>query len=348
MNVVSAVFTAVRAAATIILLLSGFGIIALALLEVASAILGAVVDWVAVRRVLPTVRIAAGRFWGDAWRRVRSFTLWLSANEILGEGGDHLDRLMIAGLLSVALVTPYALGATLATFVLSIVLPASQVLFPIAARYHAQGDDRSIRLVLLRATKAFMAAVIPVAIVTAFFGDRILALWVGEEFTALPAGVVTALVINVVLSVFFTAASTILTALGRLRPLFLLSLAEAGIAIVLVIVAAGRFGLLGIVAAFAAANAFVTLALAAPFACRVIGVRLRTLLHEGLLLPTAAAAPAIAVAWTLARSHPPETWFDLAWEGGVIGVAFLLGFGLLSLSAGERALLVREARRRLA
>lgn len=104
MNVISAVFTVVRAAGTIILLLSGFGIIALALLEVASAILGAVVDWVAVRRVLPAVRIAAGRFWDDAWRRVRGFTLWLSANEILGEGGDHLDRLMIAGLLSVALV----------------------------------------------------------------------------------------------------------------------------------------------------------------------------------------------------------------------------------------------------
>lgn len=344
-NLTSAAFTVLRAVGTVVLLLLGFGIIALAVLEVVSAALGVVVDWAVVRRTLPAVRMGAGRFWRDAWRRVRSFTLWLSANEILAEGGHHFDRLLIAGLLSVALVTPYALAATLATVVLWIVVPASEVLFPIAARHHARGEERSLRLVLLRGTKAFMALVLPIALVITFFGDRILALWVGEGFTTLPRGVLAVLVVNVVLSVFFSGASTILTATERLRPLFILSLTEAIIAIVLVVAAVDRFGLLGIVGGFAVANALVTLALAAPYACRALSVPLRTLLRDGLALPLAAAGPAAVLAWVLARRHPPATWLDLAWEGGLVALVFSLGFVTLSLSTSERALLLRAVRR---
>ncbi len=348
MNAVSAAFTLLRAAATVVLLALGHGIVALAVLEVASALLGAMVDWRAVRVVLPDVRVGLAHAGRGAWSEMRDFTLWLSANEVLQAGGEHLDRILVAGFLSVAVVTPFSLAATLAAASLWIIAPASEVLFPIAARYRGRGDESGLRTLLLRGTKGFVSAALPVALVVAFFGDRILDLWVGEPFTRLPDAVVPVLAGSLFVTVFFSAASTILVALEKLKPLFVLSLAEGVLTVAFALLLVGPLGLVGIAIAFAAASAVITLGAATPYVCRVLAVAPATLLGEGLLRPLVAAAPAAAVAWWLAGAHPPTTWPGLVLVCAVVGVAYLIPLLAIGLTRVERAVIAREARRRLA
>jgi O-antigen/teichoic acid export membrane protein len=133
MTAVGIVVALLGAIATFAVLYLGYGLVGLASVRVAESALGAAAKWFTVKRVFPSSAFPKVRFDREAWRSIRSFSLWNSLNDIVTEGTAQLDKLLIPILHVSALVTPYSLIVTLAALIFVVAEPITETIFPLAA-----------------------------------------------------------------------------------------------------------------------------------------------------------------------------------------------------------------------
>ena len=349
LNYTGIAFTLAGAAGTVLVLLGGFGLVGLALMELGLSLLGIVIDWLIVRRLLPRLSFHPGAWSAAAWRKIRGFSLWSSLTDLLTEGSAHLDKLLIPVVLSVSLLTPYALICSVAALIFIAVEPLSEVFFPMAAELDGRADRKALRRLLVQGTKLVLAISLPVAIAVFFFGRQIIGLWIGAEYFDVSILVLHFVVLNFLMSAFLWTSLAVLSGLGLVRRIFVFSVLELVLVVGLIVLTVPRFGLTGLAASSMAANVLIGFALFIPAACRATGLPLWRLLSSGLARPLLPAVPSAWLAHTLLDSAPPDTWLALGMDCIAVVAVYGAGFLLLSLSAGERAFYferIRELLRR--
>lgn len=347
LNYTGIAFLIAQSVGTVILLTLGYGIISLAVLEVASSIVGIVVDLWLIRRLFPEIRWSIRFFQSRTWKAVRTYSIWSSLNEVLVEGAGELDKLLIPFFLSAALVTPYAVVCTLAALLFVVIEPLTDVLFPMASEQQARRDYQSLQKTVLLATKAALAVTLPASVVLASMGDPLIDLWIGREYVQAPAGLLPIVLASFMVTVCFMPATTMLAGIGRLKEIFIFSVIETLLAVVLVTISVQPYGLIGLAASCAVANFLVSFGFILPCACRHLHVRTATYLSEGLMRPSIPAIPAALTAYALTYSGYPENWGTLVFYSGVIGTVYLVFFYFLSVSKSERAFFITRVRRLL-
>jgi O-antigen/teichoic acid export membrane protein len=344
LNYTGIAFLIMQSIGTVALLVLGYGIVSLALLEVASSILGIMVDLWLIRRLFPELRWSVRFFQKGIWSKVRNYSIWSSLNEILVEGAGELDKLLVPFFLSVAMVTPYAIVCMLAALLFVLVEPLTDVVFPMASEYQARRDHDGLRRTLLLATKAALAVTLPAAIVLAAMGGPLIDLWIGREYVQAPPGLLLIVLSSFMVTVFFMPAFSMLAGMARLKEIFYFSIMETVLAVVLVAVSVHQYGLIGLAASCAIANVAVSFGCIFPLACRHLNVHTASYLHEGLMRPLIPAIPAALSAFALTHSGYPGHWGVLALYAGVISAVYLCFFCLLSVSKSERAFVIVRAR----
>ncbi|RPJ42418.1 MAG: hypothetical protein EHM19_10450 [Candidatus Latescibacterota bacterium] len=120
---------------------------------------------------------------------------WISVTNATGPLLAHLERLVIAGLLSVGLLTYYATPFEMVSRIT--VLPASfaLTLFP-AVSFFGQGNRSLVESLFARSLKWLLFLLLPIVVLLIAFADLLLALWLGEEFAAKSAGLLRILAVS--------------------------------------------------------------------------------------------------------------------------------------------------------
>ncbi len=147
-------------------------------------------------------------------RPIVSFGGWMSVTAVVGPLMVYLDRFLIGGMLSMAMVayytTPYDLTSRMA--ILSI--PVVSVLFPAFAASFDADRARAGRL-FDWGVRAVIVLLFPVAFVLAVFPHELLALWLGAAFAAQSAGVLRLLAIGMFANGMAQVALTLVQSSGR-------------------------------------------------------------------------------------------------------------------------------------
>jgi O-antigen/teichoic acid export membrane protein len=324
----------------------GAGVVELVAIELIAACVRLLVDLIFTARLMPGWWRAKAQFSGRIWRRLRNFAVWTSADEALTEGGAQLDHLIIVALFPLALLTPYSLCTGIAAVMLMAVEPVVETFFPLASGLRANGGSSNLARLLVMGSKAATAIAAPIAVFLAFFGHRVIELWVPEAAADVPVGLMPAIVLDYATSMYLWTATVILVAIGRTRLAVYLTVAELVLGVLLMFVLSPFFGLVGLALASFIANVIVGLFFQIPITARAVGVPLSTLVGSTLGRVAAALVPAVVAALALRSAVEEAGWAMLA--GAALVIAAVYGVSLLMIGTrrDERALYLQLLRQR--
>jgi O-antigen/teichoic acid export membrane protein len=336
--------TLLTAGAAIGSLLAGWGLIGLIASGIAVTLFQLVPAVWGVRRVAPSLHPSPRAVSRASLRALFRFGTPLFVHQFAGRISYRTDEIVIAAMLPVSMVTPYALARRLAGLGQILARQFVRVLLPVSAALDATGDPERQRILYLASTRLTLALCLPLALVAALLGGPILAVWVGGEYARY--GYITAILgAAIALDTALWPLAPILQGVGRPGRLALAAsiaaVANLGASIMLIY----PLGLAG-VALGTVFGAAVGWAVLLPYALRVLGVSYTRAWREALWPAVLPVVTSAALILTLARLLEP------ARPAGVIGLAVLglAGYAacyfLLSATALERQT-IREAARRV-
>lgn len=151
---------------------------------------------VRMRRLLPAVP-APLRFRWQALHGIWRFAAGMSVITVLAVLLTQADKVLLSRLLPLAQFGHYALASTLAAALYVMVLPINNAVYPRLTELVVQGDRHELAAAYHRYCQALTLALVPAALVLAFFSDHLVLLWTRDvELTRTVAPLVSLLAIG--------------------------------------------------------------------------------------------------------------------------------------------------------
>jgi O-antigen/teichoic acid export membrane protein len=324
-----------RALATVAILLSDLGIVALVAMEAATPLIVAgplQLRW--VRQELPDLRIAWSLTDTVLARGLLAFGFALLANTLCSLIIEQTDRFVIGAFLPVSQVTHYSAAWKL--YMLAFMIPTTlvQAVAPMGGSLHGRSDREGLRTLLLRMTKYSAAIGLPLAIALGLCAGPLLRLWMGPAFVDARV-VVLCLSISLGATIFNHAGFSVLIGIRRLAPVvWLYSAPQAMLNLVLSLWLVQPLGIVGV----ALGTTIPAVLFEYPFLRYLLGqleVSWRQFI-SAVVWPTVVPALGAAVPLMLAYAIAgPESYALLA-AAGVYGVGYVMLFWGMSLGTEER------------
>ncbi len=275
--------------------------------------LTAVVQWFALKRWAPDVKIDACRVERGHARELARYCIGLTvlnAAMLLISGLDTV----IVGAYDYPAVAPYAIASSLVLFVGSLQTALFSPLIPRAAALNARRDDTRLGDLLLVSTRLGVVLLLIVAIPLVVFSEPVLDIWVGSTYAAQAKTVLIVLTIANALRWSLSPYANILIGTGQQRIMLLTPLIESVVNLVMSLVLVSRIGavgvaygtLIGTVAAFLG-NVIVNMP-----ATRGIAFRTTDYVIKGFLAPVLLMCPAAMVLQSIVVLKLPMVWSALA------------------------------------
>lgn len=334
-----------KALATTVLLVLGFGVVALVVMEATAHLLAGVLQIRWVRQELPDLRLS----WVAADRE--------HARGLVGFGGavlltnlcaliiEQTDRFVIGVFLPVQQVTHYAAAWKLYMMAFSLPTILLQALSPVVGHLHGHGDRGAVREVFLRMTKYSAALALPLSVAIGLSSGVLLHVWMGPNFTEARTPLQVLLVAFAVTAFNHAGHSTLLglRKVGGLLPLYYVPQAVINLVVSLLLVQS--LGPLGV----ALGTAVPALALEYAFlryVFRAVNVPAGEFWQRAVrpaLWPLPIASAPLAAAYAL---RGPE-WLPLVPLAGLTVIVYGALFWFGSMSDSERGTLTGLVRSRL-
>jgi O-antigen/teichoic acid export membrane protein len=330
--------------ATIVVVMLHAGVVGIAVASVATTLLMQPLAFWCIRHAAPELDLG----WHGANRADFRLMLPYSASFVADQAAWRLktetDELIIALILSVTAVTPYALARRLSLLVQTLTDQFLAVLVPLAAELHADADRQRLRTLFIASTRISLAISLPLCILLVIFAQPILSIWVGSEYGGY-AHLTVILTLATLIDLVTWPAGGILKVMAHYRLILIGSFVTALANLILSISLATRLGVTGVALGTLIPCAFEALVVVLPYTMRALGVDLRTaarLIILPVLLPAVPTAVALIVVRRLVRL---ASWPQLG-IGVVCGMALYAGLYLtLGATAAERQRYRHFARR---
>jgi O-antigen/teichoic acid export membrane protein len=315
--------TILRGGLTFYFIGSGYGIVALAVITLATSLGAGLVKGILSFREAPSIRFR--------WQYVRKsgvsilygYGIWRVLIALAKLGMTRLNPLIIGAWLGMALVTPYALAARLISYVAEILQSVQAVLVPVATTLDAQDDHPAQQRLFIKGTQ--YSAIVAVYFLTGFLvlGRTFFGLWVGSRLA--DAAILLAILISgQFLPLSLAATNSILLGMARHRILAWLGLLEIVCVLVLAILVVNPFGLVGVCVVQALASTVCRGIVPLVYACRLLQLPIvKFIIRAYSPALGSAIAPAVALA-ALVAWHVPGRWDEFLIYGLSYSVCFAI------------------------
>lgn len=324
----------------LVLVLNGFGMIALLAWNLVNTIVSCLVFYFAARALLPVWRLDFD-FRRESLGKVFRFSRGVVGYQLLANLFLLFERSWITRKLGAESLTYYILPMMLAIYLHGFVSSLMMVVFPLASELNDE-RERLLRL-YLKATKIVCALVVFLALTLMVESEWLLTLWVGPDFGARSADLLILHTITFGLAAVYIISFQMAEGLGHPGFNFLMMGVGAGVGIPSMIVLSEAYGIYG--AALGRTAAFTTIFLSTFYLEKWIFGRVQWrfwLRTAGMLLLAAALA---AAAEKYLVMHLPRNWYSFL--GAVALGATVYGAALWALGfvTAEEKELVRKTLR---
>lgn len=246
-NGVDLLVLTVRTAATIWVLLAGYGLVSLALVQLGSNILGQACVQVLARRVFPPLSIRLSLASWSRFRELFGFSVWAFASAVGYRILGAADTVVIAILLGPQWVTYYVVGTMVLYRTRHLVSKLTAIFSPRMVQDCAREDWASLRRQFRGGNNLAMVFGILLFIGMIAFGREFIILWMGPRFD-ISYPILAIYASSSLVAVAFSLISAIYSGLNRVRLSASLLLLEgiANLSLTLVLVLGFDLGLLGV------------------------------------------------------------------------------------------------------
>ena len=353
-NAANIVSTLIRAGLFVWALTAGYGIVALAAIQFAIALLTGL--------VLATKSLSIARLSGlsiklgiprredviRTQKKIVSYSVLVLINNLGQKIVFMTDAILIGLFLPVSQVTFYAIAATLVGYLRSILGSSAQLFNPLISHLSALEEDNRVRYTFTAGTRLMLFICFPVGLTFIFLGDTFIGLWMGESYKVLSGQVLIVLAVTQIVSAPHQVISSTLYGLNKHKFLAYWRVVEALLNITLSIVLVSRFGIVGVAIGTAVPHILLALVILPAYAVRQVNMSLFEYFTQGYLRPIAAAG-IFAAGCLLARKYVEiSTFLEFFGIVALLSIVYLAVSYVVVLSTDERKTITSGVRNAMA
>ncbi|MFW6061442.1 MAG: lipopolysaccharide biosynthesis protein [Planctomycetota bacterium] len=316
------------------------------LATVAGEVIAQVVLVVAAYRLQPALRVRLHQVDRATLKGIVGFGSFLVCAQLAAMGGMESVKWYVGKVLSIETVTHVTIAIYLYSVFKRVVQPMTVVLVPVASKYKAANDRRTLGVMFSRGSRYSAMLGLAAACMVLPIAGPLLGLWLKPEMAWIGPFAATVAVVGA-LSLPSSCAAQMLNGIGDAKRPFWITSASAVVTLggTALAIALG-LGYTGAIIGICAGR--VTLAVGfAWVALRAFPLRVGRFLWTAYGQPIIAAGVASAVGLLLADRLQPATWLPLMLTAGVTGLTYVASF-VPFVSQTERSLLRSATRKGLA
>ncbi len=232
------------------------------------------------------------------------------------------DQLVISLALGVAFVAIYQAGYKMGEMLGLFSTQLQQVLSPAAAAMHAKGDDSGLRNLLLQSSRLTFLLVTPCYLLSAVYLEPLIHLLTGMEQVPRETWWIGQALLFAIYSSQLTnsCSKRVLMMCGKEKPLLLISVTDAVANVILSIILAYRFGVLGVALGTMIPTTLVGWFWVVPLTVKQLKLPLGTYFGyhlKGTLLPLLVFSGILALLAFLMPAAADSGFFALGWRGAL-------------------------------
>jgi len=235
-----------RAVGFVYLLRNGYGLVALALWELISAVVTGLGQAILCLRIYPELRTFFALPERTMIRQIWGYGFYASLITLAGAVIFHTDNIVVGVFVGSTAVTFYAIAGNLLWSTREAVNAVSATFTPMASGYEASGNNEQLQRLAIQGTRASLVLGLPMCIALLLRGHTFIGLWMGHEYAAISGVLLQILLIN---HIFTTANVTncgIAYGMAKHKPIMAWALVEAVINLTISIMLARRIGIYGV------------------------------------------------------------------------------------------------------
>jgi len=264
--------TLLRAAAVVVALQAGYGLVSLAVIQLALSLLRGALAFVLTRRLYPELAFRNVGPTTQATKQLLSFSLFSSLIQLSGVIIYYTDSIVIAAFLPVAVVTYYAISASLTDYARQVVAAISRVVTPRTSAALATGGIDAVRAVVLSVGPASTFVCVPMALTFLLRGQRFMDLWMGPAYGPPTDAVLFVLSFPLCLAGGRLVAAATVMGINRHRGLSIAVALEAFANLGLSVLLIKPFGIVGVALGTAIPAMIVNLVFMPRYVERLLGI----------------------------------------------------------------------------
>jgi O-antigen/teichoic acid export membrane protein len=243
-STVTTAYILVRAAVTVILILKGYGILALASVTLVFDLLRLGYLIRAAYKLNPNIEIKRQYYDKTQMRTLFGYSFFAFMMLVGKKLIFYTDAIVIGIFMPLTAVTLYSVANRLVTYLLQ-VSETIGVLTPTASDMGARNDQAAIKEMLVISTKYMLLIALPISAIFFVLGDSFISLWMGPEYAS-SAVILSILTISVLAHLLELPAHTMLLGLGKHKVVAWFTLAQAVINLGMSLALVKPYGLKGV------------------------------------------------------------------------------------------------------
>ena len=338
---VSILQTSTRVIGIIWLLHHGHGILALALWELASAVVANALLIFLCFRSYPTLKIRIGRPSRETIRKLWNYSFYVFLINVAAQLVYYTDNLVVGAFAGAVAVSFYAIGGSLITYARQVVGSMTATFMPLASGFEAQGSHQNLRRLLIHGTRATLIVSLPLELALFLRGETFISLWMGPQYAHPSGTVLRILLISLIVSSGSSACGGIVFGMEKHRPVALWAILEGFANLGLSIFLVRRIGIYGVAWGTTIPSLIVEVLLWPPYVCHLVKISMREYLWQTWIRTGLAVLPFTLGCYLAERYWPARNLAFFFAQIAAILPLFALG---LAVSYGKEISQVLKAR----
>lgn len=229
----------------VVLLLGGYGLIALGITTLFIAMIRTLVLGWLTWRLLPGLRLPT-KIPSRVLRRIASFSGQIFVLRINAVVFNQMDKAIIGALLVSTLLTDYDIANKIQNLVLASLTFTSSLMVPAASQLHALNDKVRLQELFLKGTKYTLAICLPIGVSAFVLAPSLITVWIGSDY-AYDATITRLFVSYLFLTPAVVVGYNMMIGMGLVRPLLWIQIITTGINLAVSIVLTPRIGVAGVI-----------------------------------------------------------------------------------------------------
>lgn len=247
-NKISIISSVIRVVLIVYFLHQGYGILALAYIQLAVNLFTNILVFLRSQILVPAkiyLKITTASFKTTVTTLV-NYSFFVLLNNICQKIIFYTDALVIGFFLPASAITYYAIAGNLIEYLRKFVNSMANVFNPLTSELDTKNQPEKIQDLLVIGTKVSLLLGTPICIVYFFLGQKFIELWMGPEFGAPAASVLTILAVTHLFSMPHYTISSILYGLSRHHTIAYVRVFEAVANLVLSLILIRHLGIVGV------------------------------------------------------------------------------------------------------
>jgi len=282
--------TSIRSIGIVVALNEGHGIVAMASIQLATSLVGWLANWLAVRKLLPELRIRLSGALLAQMKTLLSFGASLSVLYVFSQIAFYGANVIIPAFLPIEALAYYAIAGNLVLQASGAGIALSNIATPRVSALMSTGSDQVPAQILAVARIASVAAA-PIAATLWLRGESFITLWMGSAYGPASGEVLRILAVLVLLTGLRYVAMQSLVGMGRQRSLIAGFAAETVLMLAMSTVLVRPLGIVGVAVGAVIPSLLLNLGYIPRCLSSVAKVPVKLYYRDALLLPVAACVP---------------------------------------------------------